>query len=254
MNSCVLIPIYNHPDTIAQVLAQIDSLSLPCIVVDDGSDLETQRILSNAASQYQWLEIIRQAQNAGKGTAVQRGLRYADQLGYSHAVQIDADGQHSIRDVERLLAQAALDQSALILGKPVFGSNVPWTRYIGRQFSRWCVWVETLSFAIGDPLFGFRVYPLARTLAVMEKKRLGCGMDFDLEIAVRFYLDGGSVKSVDTPVLYPEGGVSHFRMLYDNMRISWLHTRLLLGTIGRLPSLLRRRDEMTAGRRTDVAT
>ena len=250
MTPCVLIPIYNHGDTIGAILAHINTLSLPCVVVDDGSNVSTQRVLSEAATQYPWLTIVRRSHNGGKGSAVQTGLRHAYRSGYSHAVQVDADGQHNIQDVGRFLQQARQHPSALILGTPVSGSNVPWSRHLGRQISRWCVWLETLSFAIKDPLFGFRVYPLAQTLAVIEKSQLGFWMDFDIEIAVRFYLEGGSVENVDTTVLYPKDGVSHFRMFRDNMHISRLHARLLLRMLRRILSFHGPRNRQGVARST----
>jgi hypothetical protein len=98
-----------------------------------------------------------------------------------------------------------------------------------------------LSCDISDPLCGFRVYPLASAVAVSKRYRLGSHMDFDPEIAVRLYWIGVAMHNIDTPVLYPPGGVSHFRLLRDNVRISWMHTRLLIGMVFRLPRLLRRR-------------
>ena len=240
INPCVLIPIYNHKDTIEAVLAHLDPLGLPCLIVDDGSDDATQQVLATATARYSWIDLIRQSPNAGKGRALTTGFRHAEAAGYTHAVQIDADGQHHTGDINRFLEVAKAHPQALILGKPVFGDDVPRSRYFGRKISIWCVWAETLSRAISDPLFGFRVYPLALTVAVSQRYRLGSHMDFDPEIAVRLYWAGAPIHNLDTPVFYPPEGVSHFRLLRDNVRISWMHTRLLSGMVLRLPRLLRR--------------
>lgn len=241
INPCVLIPIYNHQDTIAAVLAQIASLSLSCIVVDDGSDDKTRRVLADEAKKHAWVHLIHRERNAGKGAAVIAGCLYANAQGFSHAMQIDADGQHNIQDIDRFLAEAEAYPSCLILGKPLFGADVPSSRYFGRKISQWCVRAEILSYAIGDPLFGFRVYPLAATVALIKRKRLGRRMDFDPEIAVRLYWEGVNIRNVETAVCYPAEGLSHFRIFWDNVLISWMHTRLLIGMGGRLPMLLRRR-------------
>jgi glycosyltransferase involved in cell wall biosynthesis len=240
INPCVLIPIYNHKDTIEAVLASLEPLVLPCIIVDDGSDGATQQVLASATTRYPWTHLLRQTPNAGKGAALTIGFRHAEAMGYTHVVQIDADGQHHCGDIQRFLEAAAANPDALILGKPLFGDDVPSSRYFGRKLSVWCARAETLSCAIGDPLFGFRVYPLAATVAVGRRCRLGSRMDFDPEIAVRLYWAGVPIHNLETPVRYPPGGVSHFRLLRDNVRISWMHTRLLIGMVFRLPRLLRR--------------
>ncbi len=238
---CVIIPIYNHKDTIADVLSQLEPQGLPCIIVNDGSDTMTRQVLNEAAATYPWVHVIHQLRNGGKGTAAVKGFLHAEAAGYSHAILIDADGQHQTADIDRFLAEMTADPSALILGKPIFGPDVPASRYYGRKISQWCVWAETLSTAIGDPLFGFRIYPLAATVALIKRRAIGPRMDFDPEIAVRLYWDGVAMRNVETTVFYPADGLSNFRMLADNVRISWMHTRLLIGMVWRCPWLLRRR-------------
>ena len=244
MNPCLLIPIYNHKDTIADVLAELAPRRLPCIIINDGSDALSRQTLDQEAAKHSWVHVIHQARNGGKGQALITGFLYAYDEGYSHAIQIDADGQHDTHDIDRFLAEATAHPAALILGKPLFGPDVPRSRYYGRKISQWCVWVETLSYAIGDPLFGFRLYPLAETITLIKRKRLGYRMDFDPDIAVRLYWAGIEVRNVETRVFYPARGLSHFRMFWDNVRLSWLHTRLLMGMLIRIPKLLFRRHDV----------
>jgi glycosyltransferase involved in cell wall biosynthesis len=239
INPCIVIPIYNHKTTIAGVLDQVAQFGLPCIVVDDGSDIATCHVLEEQEKHRPWMQVLHHLQNGGKGEAVKTGLRRADELGYSHALQIDADGQHETRDIPRFLAEAAACPQALVLGKPAFGEDAPMSRRVGRRISQWVVWVETLSLAIGDPLTGFRVYPVRAVVALMQKQRLGSCMDFDPEIAVRLYWRGVPIRNVVTAVIYPQDGSSHFRVVRDNVRLSWLYTRLFFGMVCRLPSLVR---------------
>lgn len=236
---CLLIPIYNNKDTIAAVLADLAPHNLPCLIIDDGSDAMTREVLAREAARHAWVHVLHHNANRGKGQAVCTGFFAAVDQGYTHAIQIDADGQHNARDIDRFLAEATAHPEALILGKPLFGPDVPFGRYFGRKISQWCVWVETLSRAISDPLCGFRVYPLAATVALLKCTRVGARMDFDPDIAVRLYWAGAAIRNVETRVVYPEGGVSHFRMFRDNVRISWMHTRLLVGMLMRIPQLLR---------------
>lgn len=244
MNPCLLVPIYNHDETIATVLAELAPYCLPCFIIDDGSDVMSRQVLEQEAEKYAWVQVLRQEQNHGKGWAVSTGFFYAYAQGYSHAIQIDADGQHNTHDIDRFLAEAAAHPTALILGKPLFGPDVPRSRYYGRKISQWCAWAETLSYTIGDPLFGFRLYPLAATVALLKRQRLGCRMDFEPDIAVRLYWAGVEIRNVETRVFYPAGGVSHFRLFWDNVRLSWLHARLLMGMLVRIPQLLLRRQRV----------
>lgn len=241
IDPCLLIPIYNHKDTIGAVLEQAASFRLPCIIVNDGSDLATRRSLEDQEKQRKWVQILHLARHAGKGKAVQAGLLHASDMGYSHAVLIDADGQHNVRDIPRFLGEAAAHPTALILGNPLFGEDAPRSRVVGRKISHFWVGVETLSRAMGDSLCGFRVYPVAAAVALIAQAPLGAGMEFDTEIAVRLYWAGVPVRNVETAVIYPKNGLSHFRVVRDNLRIGWLHTRLCAGTLFRLPRLLRMR-------------
>jgi len=233
VNPCLLIPIYNHGGTIGGVLRSLAALRLPCLVVDDGSDEATRRALT-AAAEWPWVTIERLPANRGRGGALRHGYRAAWARGYSHVVQLDADGQHDAGDVPRFLEAARAQPDALVLGAPVFDATAPWSRLAGRRLSRFWVHVETLSRVIEDPLCGFRGFPLARTLDLLSRVRFGDRMEFDPEIAVRWVWEGWPVVNVPTRVRYPRGGLSHFRPLDDNARISWAHTRLVFGLLGRL--------------------
>jgi len=235
---CALVPIYDNRDTIADVLARLAVFSLPCLVVDDGSNQATRTHLDELAAADGRVLIKHLPRNGGKGAAVMAGLLWAEELGYSHALQVDADGQHKIEDTPRFLEATCAQPEALILGKPVFGADVPKARLYGRQISRVMVHVETLSTAVGDPLFGFRIYPVAASANLIRRVRLGTRMDFDTDILVRLVWEGLPVVNLNTPVTYPPGGISHFRMLRDNVLLTWLHIRLTLGMILRIPRLL----------------
>ena len=241
MNPCLLITIYNHGDTIGAVLGALAPLNLPCLIVDDGSDEATRKVLDRLDSTFPWVRLERRTGNGGRGAALKTGYRLAARLGYTHAVQIDADGQHLPSDVPVLLAAARRRPNALVLGFPVFGADAPRSRRYGHWISRFWVWVETCSFAIRDPLCGLRCMPLAQTVRVIERVRCGNHMEFEPEIAVRLVWEGVPVVNIPTRVRYPLGGISHFALFRDNVRISWLHTRLFLGMFPRAPRLVARR-------------
>lgn len=239
MNSIVVIvPYYNHPATIRKVVCNVLAQGVPCLLVDDGSSEEAARTASETAAEFEQVSLLRLPVNEGKGAALRAGLIKLEEDGFTHAIQIDADGQHDSADIPAFIAAAEAEPKALILGDPIYGEDVPRQRLFFRQLSRFWVWVETLSFAISDPLVGYRCYPLRTTVALLREVQLGMRMDFDPEIAVRLHWRGVKVRSVPTRVTYPRDGVSHFDLLKDNVRIFCMHTRLFFGMLWRLPGWL----------------
>ncbi|MBU9867070.1 UNVERIFIED_ORG: putative LPLAT superfamily acyltransferase [Rahnella aquatilis] len=238
---CLIIPCYNHGPMMAGVLESLRPFGLPCIVVDDGSDVQTAEELQRLASVTPWMSLTRLTVNQGKGGAVMAALRLAVEKGFTHALQVDADGQHQLSDVPAMLSEARSHPDCLISGQPVYDDSVPKSRLYGRYITHFWVWIETLSFSIKDSMCGFRVYPLKPCLQLMAEKTLGLRMDFDTEIMVRLYWQGTRSRFLPTRVTYPEDGLSHFDAVKDNLQISWMHTRLFFGMLPRIPYLLRQR-------------
>jgi glycosyltransferase involved in cell wall biosynthesis len=240
---CIVIPLYNHSQYIAATVVRIRACSQAAILlVDDGSDDSHKKVLAQfVASQiYNHVTLLTLAQNQGKGGAVSAGFKYAQTQGFSHVLQVDADGQHACEDIPKILTLAAQHPTTVICGIPEYDASVPKGRLYGRYVTHFWVWVETLSFAIKDSMCGFRVYPLDAVMALIQTTALGQRMDFDTEILVRLYWRGTDVVNFPTRVTYPEDGASHFRLLKDNLLISWMHTRLTFGMLLRLPMLLAR--------------
>lgn len=241
MVNCFVIPIYNHHETIAATVAALAVYQLAIIIVDDGSDQPTRDVLAELAQQNPLVEVITLAQNGGKGSAVTAGLRRALVRGFSHALQIDADGQHDTGDIPAFWQLSAQYPAALISGQPLYDDSMPRSRRIGRKITHFWVHIETLSLDIKDSMLGLRVYPLAATVALLDSVRLGQRMDFDIEIMVRLYWRAVPVLFIPSRVIYPQGGRSHFNLLHDNWLISKMHTRLFFGMLWRSPLLLWRK-------------
>ena len=242
MKLCIIIPVYNHEHAIIQVLSRLKQYDIPCLLVNDGSSASCSQVLEDCARQESgWLTLLNRAENGGKGAAVIEGFKAAQKLGYTHALQIDADGQHNTDDIPRFVEAGRLNPDAMILGQPVFDESAPKVRLYGRHITNLLIAVHTLSLAIADGMCGFRLYPLAAIDRLISTTQIGQGMDYDIDIVVRLYWQGVEIINIPTAVHYPYDGVSHFRLWHDNVMISRTHARLLLGMLLRIPQLLFRR-------------
>ncbi|MCK8076534.1 glycosyltransferase family 2 protein [Vibrio sp. 1CM2L] len=244
-NACFLIPCFNHGATMPAVVSSLHHFELPIIIVDDGSELATKQFLAPLADSPS-VTLVTLEQNQGKGVAVKAGIKRAQELGFSHAIQIDADGQHDLEALPALIQASQDKHQRLISGQPVYDESVPKARLYGRYATHIWVWIETLSLAIKDSMCGFRAYPINQTQAVLSKYDVGSRMDFDIEILVRLYWEGCDIDFVETRVIYPENGISHFDALWDNVKISWMHTRLFFGMLPRAPKLIARHFKSTS--------
>lgn len=241
MKPCIIIPVYNHEHAIAQVLARLKAHGVPCLLVNDGSSPACTQVLEDCARQEaSWVTLLHRPTNGGKGAAVIDGFNEALRLGCTHALQIDADGQHNTDDIPRFLDAGRQHPEAMILGRPVFDESVPKNRLYGRQVTNVWIAINTLSSAIADGMCGFRLYPLAAVDRLIRRRQIGSGMDFDIDIVVRLYWQGVEAVNLPTAVHYPLDGVSHFRLWQDNVKISKAHAKLFFGMLMRMPQLLLR--------------
>jgi glycosyltransferase involved in cell wall biosynthesis len=237
----LIVPFYNHEHAIRQTVAALKVHGHTCWLIDDGSDARCATVLDEIADRESaWLKVIRCPVNRGKGIAVLTGFRAAHASGCTHALQIDADGQHDFAAIPRIVALARDNPTAIVTGVPLFDASAPASRRIGRKLTTLWVRINTLSTGIDDAMCGFRVYPLASIMRLATHASFGSRMEFDPEILVRAVWDGVPVVPMPTQVTYPIDGVSHFKMWRDNARISWMHTRLFFGMLWRLPALLAR--------------
>lgn len=237
---CALIPVFDHEDAVGPVVAAAREQGLPCILVDDGSRASCAQVLDALSRHDSAVHVLRLPRNLGKGGAVAAGLRAAAAQGYTHALQLDADGQHDTRDIPRFLAASSAEPAAAICGRPVFDEDMPRSRFYGRYLTHVFVWLNTLSLDIPDAMCGFRVYPVETLLRLLDEERPGSRMDFDIEVLVRLHWRGIPMRWLETRVGYPRDGVSHFRLGLDNLLISRMHSRLFLGMLRRLPRLVSR--------------
>ncbi len=237
----VLIPSYNPgPKVVDTVRAARAQWNPVWVVVDGSTDGSTERLRDLAASD-DGLKLIVLPENRGKGAAVLEGISQAAAAGFTHALTMDSDGQHPADLIPAFMAASQQEPDKMVLGKPVFDADAPALRVNGRKVSNGWANLETLWMGIGDSLYGFRVYPIAPLIRIMRANRFMRRFDFDPEAVVRLCWAGVRPLNIDAPVRYfraDEGGVSHFKYLRDNALLTWMHSRLFLGFLLRLPKLL----------------
>ena len=238
---CFLIPVYNHSETLNETLQTLSKHALTCLVVDDGSDAAHRSAIEHVCGQHSFVPLIHHPENLGKGGAVKTGIREAASRGFSHGFQIDADAQHDLSPIPSFIAQARAAPGNAILGEPVFDRSIPTLRRFSRYLTHVWVWINTLSLEISDAMCGFRIYPIAPTLELIDSSTLGDRMEFDMEVVVKLSWAGTQCTMLPVRTHYPEGGRSHFRLLQDNVLISAMHAKCFFGMLFRLPQLLGRR-------------
>ena len=240
----MLIPSYNPGPRVRETVMAARAQWAPVWVVVDGSTDGSTELLQAMAAKDAQLHIVVLPENRGKGSAVLEGMSRAAAQGYSHVLTMDSDGQHPAHLIPEFMRASQANPAAMVLGKPVFDADAPRLRVNGRKVSNWWANLETLWSGIGDSLYGFRVYPVAPLLRVMRAGRWMRRFDFDPEAVVRLAWAGVPPLNLPAPVRYfaaAEGGVSHFNYLRDNVLLTWMHTRLFLGFLLRLPLLAARR-------------
>jgi glycosyltransferase involved in cell wall biosynthesis len=246
----VLIPSYNSgPRLLYTVREALERWNPVWVVVDGSTDGSHLPVLELALTE-PGLRVLPRSVNRGKGAVVLDGVAAARVAGFTHALVMDADGQHPPDRIFEFMMISQNRPTALIAGQPIFGAEAPWVRLNGRKLSIAMAHLETLGKVIADPLFGFRVYPLAPLVTAMNRTRFARGYDFDPEVAVRLIWAGTPVVNVPATCQYfskEQGGISHFHYLRDNVRMVWLHARLLVQWLWRWPGILaaRRRANQT---------
>jgi glycosyltransferase involved in cell wall biosynthesis len=240
----VLIPSFDPGPLVYDTVRGARQQWEPVWVVVDGSTDGTSIGLLDMATADPGLRVMVQPENRGKGASILHGLDLAAQAGFTHVLTMDSDGQHPVELIPEFMAASIAAPDSMVLGVPVFDAGAPRLRVQGRKVSNGWANLETLWVGVGDSLYGFRVYPIGPLRRVMHGQRWMRRFDFDPEAVVRLCWRGVCPINLPAPVKYlaaDEGGVSHFQYLRDNALLTWMHIRLVLGFLLRLPVLLWRR-------------
>ena len=217
------VPVFNNKETIRDIVAGCRSVLENVVVVDDGStDADIKTLLKDMDA-----VVLRHEKNLGKGSAILTASRYVEDQGGTYMITIDADGQHNPGDIEKFIPFLHKSEPALVIGCRNFDTaHVPRGSRFGRKFANFWLRMET-GIYISDCQSGFRAYPVKY---VNRMKFSGSHYDFEAEVLAKAAWAGLDLVSVDVGVHYPvpEERVSHFRPVLDNMRISLVHTLLII--------------------------
>ena len=225
----IVIPVYNHPGTLRDVVSRALKIHDMVMVVDDGSRDIAADFLTGLD-----VHVIRHRKNMGKGAAILTGAKEAGRLGMTHIATIDADGQHDPADFRRFIPVIQENPHAIIIGRRCFqGTEVPRLSAFGRSFSNFWMRLQT-GISIGDTQSGFRAYPLVVLDNLNLRER---HYSFEVEVLVKAAWAGVTIMETDISVYYPppEKRISHFRGFLDNLRISILNTKLTMRSILPMP-------------------
>ena len=238
MKQGFIVPVYRHCGTVGQLVKKLAGFNLPVIIIDDGNNLSDKTFLKNLTAENPQTVLVSLKKNIGKGGALAHGFEKAAELGLTHVFQIDADGQHDLETAAFFLEESAKHPEKIICGYPLFDKSAPGSRVTGRKISNFWGAIVTLSDELKDVLCGFRVYPVQESLRITRNLFMDKRMGFDTEILVRLYWNGIFPVFLNVRINYPENGFSNFRMLKDNLHISWTFSRLFIGMLIRLPMLI----------------
>ena len=242
MNSyCFIVPVFNHHHKLEKLIGELSKYKYPIFLIDDGSHEQCKTVMTELCKANEKLILHTLDHNQGKGAAVMAGFIQAEKLKISHAIQIDADFQHDINDVEIFVEQAQKNPDALIYGIPVYDESVPKSRLYSRYLTHVWVWINTLSTDIKDSMCGYRLYPLNSTMKLIKSVNIGKRMNFDIEIIVRLKWRNIQLINIPTKVIYHDDVPSNFRLFKDNVEISKTHAKLFFGMLVRFPLILKRK-------------
>ena len=233
-------PVYNHSLNLLKLTSPISKKGLKVFLVDDGSDELCKKVIEEVSKILPSVTIISLEKNYGKGAAVCIGFEEAVNAGFTHAIQMESDGQHHPSYIDRFIELADQNPYKLICGSRAYKS-MPTARARGRRISDFWVNINTLSISIHDSMCGYRLYPLDAVKKLTSNARIGQRMNFDSDIAVKLYWQGLGIVNLPVDVVYDPSLKSNFRMFWDNLHITLMHTSNFFGMLLRMPILLARK-------------
>ena len=200
------------------------------VVVDDGSTAECKAEFTKISS-LPGVEVLRHAVNLGKGRALKTGFNH---LLSAHenlvgVVTADADGQHTIEDIEHVARTLLTSSGRAVLGSRSFSQDVPLRSRIGNVLTR-RLFRSLTGAKLGDTQTGLRGLPYALLPSLLRLE----GERYEYEMTVLAHLCRSGSVPVEVPIqtVYLENNRgSHFNPLWDSMRIYFVLLRFYASSL-----------------------
>lgn len=201
----VLIPALNEQATIREVVLEVMDHGFDVVVINDGSGDKTAEFARAAGATVLNLRV-----NLGVGGALRCGFRYAVNNGYRSVVQCDADGQHPISHIQKLIDVSNQTSSHLVIGSRFRYEEILMTVPRHRRFAMWLLGViasRACQTKITDSTSGFRLIsePLLSQFAKNFPSHF-LGDTFEANVVAG--RSGYKVKEVAAPISDRKAGVS----------------------------------------------
>ena len=194
----VVIPTYNEAESIGQILHGLKSLDVDILVIDDGSPDGTADIV-----RMHKVEVIEREGKQGLGSAYRTGFSIGIQRGYSYIIEMDADGSHQVKDLQKMMEW--IGSADLLIGSRWVsdGAIQNWSKfreYLSKSANTYANLL--LSLGVKDTTSGFRIYT-SELLKMMEVSTIRSeGYCFQIEMTRRAIARGGSIAEI--PITFIE--------------------------------------------------
>ena len=203
MNITVGIPAYNEEKNIASIIVKLKKIVDTIIVCNDGSNDSTSEIAKNLG-----VIVIDHSKNLGYGAGIHSIFRKAREINSDVLVTIDADGQHRIEDIKKVVEPIEKGEADLIIGSRFLDTTqkqIPGYRKIGIKLIT-KVTNSSLKNKITDSQSGFRAY----SKNVVSKLNVSdIGMGISTEILIKSSAHGFRIAEVPITVLYDGDTSTH---------------------------------------------
>lgn len=214
----IIIPAYNPDERMNELIrALTDEGFINIIVINDGSTPECEELFTQAARQGCYL--LTHAINLGKGRALKNAFNFAlaEGLADSGVVTVDADGQHTPKDVARLAEVMHENPGALVLGVRTFGKDVPLRSRFGNKMT-----ALIFSFVNGGALADTQTGLRGMGSEALKRFLPLAGERYEYEMNMLLYARRFDIPLVQVPIetIYlDKNSASHFNPLIDSFKI-----------------------------------
>ena len=202
MKITIGIPAYNEEKSIALIITKLKKITDSIIVCDDGSSDMTAEISKNLGA-----TVISHKKNMGYGVAINSIFQKSKELNVDLLVTFDADGQHRVEDIQKVIEPIKNNVADLVIGSRFLDkkSDVPNYRKIGIKVITQ-VTNASIRKKLTDSQSGFRAYN-GQVLSQIFPSDMGMGIS--TEILIKSSSKGLRIMEVPITILYSGNTSTH---------------------------------------------